>query len=454
MSKKTTLVWLRQDLRLADNPALTAAAAQGPILPIYILDDSAAGPWALGGAARWWLHHALTDVEKNLAAHAVPLILRRGDSLKHLQQIIAATGATRVVWNRRYEPYAIAQDKKIKEALSASGITVESFNARLLVEPWTIANASGEPFRVFTPFWRNVMQKLHTAPPEAPLPVPLKMSAPTHSVESDTLIQWNLLPTRPDWAGGLRATWNVTEGVAQENLASFIDTHLDHYKSERDFPAKTTTSRLSPYLAFGQISPRQCWHGVRTAQHSGRVSQQQEAEHFITEIGWREFAYHLLYHYPQTPTEALYPKFKNFPWLKDDTTLHAWQRGCTGYKLVDAGMRELWQTGWMHNRVRMVVGSFLVKHLLLPWQEGAKWFWDTLVDADLASNTLGWQWVAGCGADAAPYFRVFNPLLQATKFDPENLYIRRYVPEDLPPIVAHDFARKRALEALARIKGL
>lgn len=454
------LVWFRQDLRLSDNPALAEALKTGaPVIPVYILDDHAAGEWALGGAARWWLHHALSDLGDSLAKRGSQLILRQGDSLQELQKLIGETGARGVFWNRRYEPYAIAQDKAIKETLTVNGIDVQSFSARLLNEPWTIQNGSGQPFRVFTPYWKACLKKLDGAVPR-PLPAPKKIPAPTKFPDGAALAKLKLLPTKPDWATGLAARWDVSEKAAQQMLQDFVEENILHYTAERDLPAKDTTSHLSPYLAHGQISPVQCWHVVHNAMASGTIPPMAhaQADKFLAEIGWREFAYHLLFHFPETPTRPLYSKFERFPWRKNVKDLRAWQHGMTGYPIVDAGMRQLWQTGWMHNRVRMVAASLLVKHLLLPWQEGAKWFWDTLVDADLASNTLGWQWVAGCGADAAPYFRIFNPETQAEKFDKDHLYIKEFVPEfgtnTYPePVVEHGLARKRALEALAAVKG-
>lgn len=456
-SNAITIVWFRQDLRLSDNPALAhAIKSGGKIIPVYILDDKAAGQWALGGAARWWLHHALADLSDSLQKAGAQLIVRRGDALTELLKLITEKKAPQIFWNRRYEPYAIAQDKAIKEKLSDAGLNVESFSARLLNEPWTIKNGSGLPFRVFTPYWKACLKKLHSDGVPAPLPAPKKILGFDKKLRSDDL---DLLPTKPDWSKGLAARWQVGEKAAQKTLHDFIDDNLMHYTVERDFPAKDTTSHLSPYLAHGQISPRQCWHAIQTGLASGTIPPHKhaEADKFLAEIGWREFAYHLLFHFPETPTKPLYTKFEKFPWRKNDKDLRAWQQGRTGYPIVDAGMRQLWQTGWMHNRVRMVVGSLLVKHLLLPWQSGAQWFWDTLVDADLASNTLGWQWIAGCGADAAPYFRIFNPTTQAEKFDKDDLYIKQYVPEygskSYPkPIVDHDLARKRALEALAEVK--
>jgi deoxyribodipyrimidine photo-lyase len=482
------IIWFRQDLRISDNPTLEAARlSKKPVIACFILDDKVAGIWALGGAARWWLHHALKDLANSLSQYNIPLILRKGDSLYHLQDIIKITGANHVVWNRRTESFYRDQDTSIKAALKTQGIDVKSFNARLLIEPMAIKNGSGEPFRVFTPFWKNVMNRFNSdLQVEPPLSAPDQLIHYTGQIPSDSLESLNLLPTAPDWSSGFYQAWHVSEKAAQDRLYDFVQHAIHAYKTERDFPNRPFTSRLSPYLSFGQISPRQCWHVVRAAQASGAIdpAHYNQSEHFITELGWREFAYHLLYHFPETPLQPLSAKFIEFPWREAPDDLHAWQKGQTGYPLVDAGMRQLWQTGWMHNRLRMVVGSFLVKHLLLPWQTGAQWFWDTLVDADLASNTLGWQWVGGCGADAAPYFRIFNPILQSKRFDADGGFIRQFVPElkELPslsihtpwevsplelrqhgvilghsypePIVDHEVGRQRALEALSKTKIL
>lgn len=465
------LYWLRQDLRLGDNPALSAALATGqPVIPVFILDDAAAGPWTYGGASRWWLHHSLTALTKDLSdGPKLQLILRQGDSREILDRIIKQTGATSLFWNRRYEPWAIAQDKDIKQHFTAKDVAVESFNARLLAEPWTIRTQQDTPYRVFTPFWRSVSAKLQKEPP--PLLAKPRKQSTTPSLASDNLDDWHLLPTKPDWAAGLRAMWTPGEASAQKALKKFIAHHAGDYTDTRNLPGIAGTSSLSPHLAFGEISPRQIWHATQKALHDGSItpSKHAQAETFLSEIGWREFAYHLLYHYPHTVDTALNEKYRAFPWRHSEKDLRAWQQGQTGYPLVDAGMRQLWQTGWMHNRVRMVVGSVLVKQLLLPWQDGAAWFWDTLVDADLAANTMNWQWVAGCGADAAPYFRVFNPATQAKKFDPDGAYIRRFVPElkntdnktlqqekidgYIKPLVELAKGRTRALEALATLKG-
>ena len=479
--ERPVIVWFRRDLRLADNPALAAAAASGrPIVPVYIYDSAAEDSWATGGASRWWLHHSLASLHKSLAKLKVRLIIRRGDAESVLSEIVRATNAAQVLWNRRYEPAAIRRDTRIKDNLKTAGIDSRSFNALLLHEPWTIATGSGGPYKVFTAFWKSCCA---AADPAAPCPAPRKLRDGTDGLHGDTLVTLGLLPFAPDWAGGLRQAWKPGEAGAQEQLAGFIDERLGGYAGNRDRPDLAGTSRLSPHLHFGEIGPRQIWHAMTTrAEAIGMNPRGEDAWKFLSELGWREFSYHLLYHFPDFPTRNFRPDFDRFPWRRDAAALRAWQSGLTGYPIVDAGMRELWQTGWMHNRVRMIAASFLVKHLLLPWQAGATWFWDTLVDADLASNSAGWQWVAGSGADAAPYFRIFNPMLQGGKFDPDGSYVRRWVPEldRLPiawlhapwtappaalrdagirlgehypaPIVDHDVARKRALAAFRSLK--
>ncbi len=452
------LVWFRQDLRLCDNPALSEAASRGPIIPIFILDDQAAGQWATGGASRWGLHHALESLAADLEKKGVKLILKKGDSAAVIDRLIAETGARGVYWNRRYESYGIVQDKKIKESLTKRGLDVQSFNGKLLTEPWEISpqaarSAVGQAYKVFTPYWKACLARFANHPVSFPLPAPDTIKSPKELPDSDALHDWKLLPTTPDWSEGMKKEWlPFTESAARKRLGDFIDDCIAEYSDRRDFPADPKTSKLSPFLAFGQISPRQIWHAVHTAQISGTIPDA-PAEHYLREIGWREFSWHLLYHFPFLTDKPLNPKFEQFPWRENEKELRLWQRGQTGVPLVDAGMRELWRTGWMHNRVRMIAASYLVKNLLLDWRMGMAWFWDTLLDADLANNTCSWQWVAGCGADAAPYFRIFNPALQAEKFDPENDYIRQYVPEfESPsypkPVIAHDVARKRALAAL------
>jgi deoxyribodipyrimidine photo-lyase len=440
-----TLVWFRLDLRLTDNPALTAAAARNArVLPVFIWAPEEEGDWPPGAASRWWLHQSLRSLDAALRRLGVPLILRRGPSLEALRLLIHESGADSVFWNRRYEPALRERDARVEQALLSDGLCIRTFNSALLFEPEEISNKSGTPFRVFTPFWRTC---LSAVPGFKPASVP-------------TFEKSKVLPSLPlgelalepvvDWAKGLRATWRPGETGALSMLHRFLDQGLAHYPEGRDHPAQAGTSGLSPHLHFGEISPRQVW--AACAKHRNIA-----VEVFLRQLGWREFAHHLLYHFPNSAGAPMRPQFARFPWRKNPRELKAWQRGRTGYSIVDAGMRELWATGWMHNRVRLVAGSFLVKDLLLPWIEGARWFWDTLVDADLANNTLGWQWVAGCGADAAPYFRIFNPAAQAEKFDSVGNYVRRWVPEietaGYPrPIVNHAQARARALEALAAIK--
>ena len=469
----TTLVWFRQDFRLSDNPALAAAHASGePLIPVYIFAPAEEAAWAPGGAQRWWLHHALARLAETLQGCGSRLCIRAGDdSQRALEALIRETGATRVVWNRRYEPAAIARDRTIKAALRASGLETNSYNAALLHEPWTIRTKSGGPFQVFTPYWRHCQS---LGAPPAPLPAPATLRSPAAWPGSCGLQSLELLP-RIDWARGFDAAWTPGSAGAHALLDRFCEEAFEDYPALRDQPAAEGTSRLSPHLHFGEISPREIFHAARrAAQAKGRHSSWRDSQ-FLTELGWREFAHHLLYHFPQTPEQPLRANYARFPWRPDPGRLRAWQRGVTGYPIVDAGMRQLWQTGWMHNRVRMIAASFLVKDLLQPWAEGARWFWDTLVDADLASNTLGWQWSAGCGADAAPFFRIFNPVAQGMKFDLDGRYVRRWVPElaNLPdewvhrpwaaqggselaypaPIVDHGQARKDALAALASIRA-
>ena len=417
---RPTLLWLRLDLRLEDHPALQAALARGqPVIPVFIWAPHEEAPWEPGAASRWWLHQSLAALQAALVRCGSQLILRTlapgGSSLEALRSLIRETGATAVHWSRRYEPAVIARDRTIKDTLRGEGVEVRSFNAALLTEPWDVQNLSGKPFQVFSPFWRKVSATLELPPPA---PAPRRIPAPAEWPDSVPLDSLRLQPTIA-WAGGFADAWQPGEAGAAANLGRFLDGPVEHYGESRNLPGITGTSRLSPHLHFGEISPRQVWH----AAPQWRTSQ------FMAEIGWREFAHHLLYHYPHTPDAPLRADFARFPWREDAAQRDAWQRGRTGIPMVDAGMRELWHTGWMHNRMRMVVASFLVKNLRLHWLEGARWFWDTLVDADLASNTLGWQWAAGCGADAAPYFRVFNPESQAAKFDTAGDYQRRWVPE-------------------------
>lgn len=427
------IFWLRQDLRLSDNPALLAAVQSGaPVLPIYILDDENAGPWQMGGASRWWLHHALTALDRALSWN---LSCYRGDARRILPALVRKTGASRVYWNRCYEPWRMTRDASIKKTLEENGTGVESFNASLLYEPWTVKKDDGTPYRVFTPFFRKGCAKAGEPPHPAPPPKTIAFAPkPEDSLGIDAL---GLLPRSPRWDRKMEQYWTIGEDGAQKRLNDFLDHGLNGYKQGRDYPARANVSRLSPHLHFGEISPRALYHAVRRRMAADGL--ETDGQHYLSELGWREFSYSLLYYNHTLPAEPLQPRFNAFPWDHNDTALAAWQRGETGYPIVDAGMRELWETGYMHNRVRMIVGSFLVKDLLLPWTAGEEWFWDCLVDADLANNAASWQWIAGCGADAAPYFRVFNPVGQGEKFDPEGDYVRRFVPEiaKLPDAFLH-----------------
>ena len=430
-----SLVWFRQDLRLEDQPALIAAVARGePVIPVFLWSPEEEGDWAPGGASRWWLHHSLARLNEQLERLGSRLILRRGPAQQELESLIEETRAAAVYWTRRYEPAVIERDKRIKSELQQHGVVVQSFNGQLLFEPWEIQTKQERPYQVFTAFWKACLA--HERPLE-PEPTPSQIPSPAQWPKSLKLNDLKLLP-KISWDGGLAEAWQPGAESARKELARFLKVAVSDYQTARDQPAVPGTSRLSPHLHFGEISPRTIWHETQRVirQHA---SDSASAETFLREIGWREFAHHLLFHFPRTTHEPLRAEFAQFPWKADPVGLRAWQSGQTGYPIVDAGMRELWTTGWMHNRVRMIVASFLVKDLLIPWQAGAEWFWDTLVDADLASNTMGWQWTAGCGADAAPYFRVFNPILQSQKFESDGHYIRRWVPElaKLPPKWLH-----------------
>ncbi|MGI9510597.1 MAG: cryptochrome/photolyase family protein [Geminicoccaceae bacterium] len=429
MPPAPVLLWFRQDLRLADHRALAAAiAAERPIVPVYILDDETPGPWKMGGASRWWLHESLEALGADLEGLGSQLIFARGASRDLIIQLMEEAGADSVYVSRSYEPWARALEEEIAGQLKSRGWTLHRFAGALMFEPEVPKTKAGDSFRVFTPFYKTC---LDLGPPKPPLAKPKSsLSAPADWPRSEKLEDWGLLPCSPDWAGGLREAWEPGETGAEVRLLRFMDEAMAGYGDARDRPDVEGTSRLSPHLHFGEISPHRCWQAVEgwlAASSDGKG--ERGGRSFLRELVWREFSYHLLFHWPDLPVKAFRPEFEKFPWDKNDAALSAWQRGRTGFPIVDAGMRELWQTGWMHNRVRMITASFLIKDLLIPWQDGEAWFWDTLVDADLASNSASWQWVAGSGADAAPYFRVFNPVLQGKKFDPRGDYVRRYVPE-------------------------
>ena len=477
-AEKPVIVLFRHDLRVADNRALTAAAETGrPVVPVFVFDEESKGVRRLGGARRWWLHNAIAALAARLKGLGAPLVLRRGAMATQVQDLAASTGADTVFWNRRYEPAAAHDDDRMEAALEERGIACESFEGQLLHEPRSIRTGNGTPYRVYTPFWRALVD---AGEPREPLAAPRELRPFGKSLDGEALADWKLLPTGPDWAGGLCETWSPGEDGAWKRLDAFMAGGVEGYGRGRDMPAKEATSRLSPHLAHGEISPFQVWHAARRAEDDMPRS---DLEKFRKELAWREFCWHLLCNFPDLPAKNFNEEFDAFPWQRDAKALKRWQKGETGVPIVDAGMRELWRTGWMHNRVRMIVASFLIKDLLIDWREGEAWFWDTLVDADAASNVANWQWVAGSGADAAPYFRIFNPALQGKKFDSDGDYVRHYVPElgklagnhlhapssapesalrdagvklggDYPvAIVNHREARERALAAYRKIKG-
>ncbi|MDB5650868.1 MAG: phrA [Hyphomicrobiales bacterium] len=477
------IVWFRDDLRLSDQPAVSAAvSADVPVLCLYVFDEESPAIRPLGGASRWWLHHSLATLGASLEKLGGRLDILRGPGAETLATVATASRASGVFWTRRYGSAEIEIDRRAKSGLSDAGVAVRSFNGQLLREPWEVQTKAGTFFRVFTPFWRA----LRALPdPTRPLPAPKSIEPaawPDGAPQRVDLESLNLLPKKPDWSTGLRETWTPGEHGAMQQLGMFLDERVSRYAGHRDRPDVAATSALSPFLRFGEISPRQIFHAVRHAEQAGSAPAR-DAEKFLTEIGWREFSYHLLYYVPDLARANFQRKFEAFPWREPEPeALDAWKHGRTGYPLVDAGMRELWQTGIMHNRVRMIVASFLVKDLLVDWRVGEEWFWNTLCDADPASNPASWQWVAGSGADAAPYFRVFNPTLQAKKFDPSGVYVRSFVKElaGLPdtwihepwlapadvlrragvmldgnyprPIIDHSRARDRALAALSSTK--
>jgi deoxyribodipyrimidine photo-lyase len=457
---RSTIAWFRRDLRMADNPAL-AAAGGGPVIPLYVLDETE-GLRPPGAAGKWWLDKSLRALSEALQARGSRLVLRRGPAAAVVAELARETGAERVVWNRLYDPGVVERDRALKADLGRAGLQAESFNAGLLVEPWQVRTKGDEPFKVFTPFWRAA-RALVDPGEAARIPT---LPAPERWPRSDPLDSWGLHPTGPDWSAGF-TVWTPGEAGAQAALRRFVDGALADYADGRARPAQAGSSRLSPHLHWGEIGPRQVWRSVASAVKRGAAPEGQ-AEKFFAELGWREFNHQLLFHRPDLGQANFKARFDHLAWRRAPAELDAWRRGRTGYPIVDAGMRELWATGWMHNRVRLIAASFLVKDLLIDWREGERWFWDTLVDADEANNVGNWQWVAGTGADAAPFFRIFNPTTQGERFDPCGDYVRRWVPElgevapehvhapwlaggapgYPPPIVDHASARDRALAAL------
>jgi deoxyribodipyrimidine photo-lyase len=478
--KAPVIYWFRQDLRLRDLRGLNAAVATGrPVLACYILDDESPGQWQMGGASRWWLHHSLASLARDIDSAGGQLYLARGKPDTLLARLAGQSGADLVCCSRQYEPWARQLEVRLHASLAKRGVELKRYGGSLLFEPEAVHSLAGTPFKVFTPFWR----KCRDLPPVLEPSIPVRFGVwPDDCDASEALSDWALLPTAPDWASAWTALWQPGESAAHDKLATFLKADVFDYDIGRNYPARSVTSRLSTHLHFGEIAPARVLHAARQAGLASPALQH-ETEKFASELGWREFSHHLLFHFPTMPEEAFKPDFSHFPWVGGARELRAWQQGRTGYPIVDAGMRELWQTGYMHNRVRMVVASFLCKHLLVDWRAGQRWFWDTLVDADLANNACGWQWVAGSGADAAPYFRIFNPVTQGEKFDPAGDYVRRWVPElaalpdrwlhqpwaapapvlqaagvELPahyplPIVDHRDARNAALAAYADLRA-
>ncbi|WP_239025376.1 cryptochrome/photolyase family protein [Candidatus Vallotia cooleyia] len=489
-------MWFRDDQRLTDNPALEYAITTGhPIVCIYIHDLEPQNIRPSGLAVRWWLHQSLNALHVALAALGGELTVLHGSELQTIAAFATEIGAIKVCWNRRYSVSQRATDAEIEMILSAHNIATFTFNGHLLREPWDVTTQDGPPFRIFSAYWRAARHK-YSPPTPRPKPQRIDFFPVSENIaviaRSKNLSQSVLQPFRPKWAGGLNETWQCGEQAGWIQLDDFLANTLTYYGRRRDIPAMQSTSRLSPYLRFGNLSVRQVWHAILSRMHDARLCYGNEqisptasgsVDKFLNELGWREFAYYLLYHYAPLHQVNLKRQFDAMPWRADSGDLCAWQQGCTGYPIIDAGMRELWHTGWMHNRVRMVTASFLVKHLLIDWREGEAWFWDTLVDADEASNPANWQWVAGSGADAVPYFRIFNPILQGKKFDPQGSYVRRWVPELMPlpsecihtpwlaqpkqlanttlilenqeyplPLVSHPYARERALKAIEYIR--
>ena len=475
MDTYPVIVWIRRDLRIADNPALYHAAQfAAPIIPVFIWTPEEDSPWAMGGAQQWWLHHSLHAFRESLQKEHLPLIVKQGSSAQELLTLARKTGARRVLFNLAYEPAEKKRDRQVSQILQKSGIEVIQYESHLLHNPSMIQTGKGDPYKVYTPFWKKIRANLEVLPP---LPWPKFSDASRLPLEVNSLdiSSLSLLP-KIDWAAGMREAWTPGEKTALDRLSQFSSSSVTEYATNRDFPLVDGTSKMSPHLHFGEISPRVIWKKIT---HNPKQSDHHQT--YLKQLIWREFSYHLLYHFPETANSNLRKSFDRFPWSSDSVMLERWQKGETGYPIVDAGMRQLWATGWMHNRVRMIVASFLTKHLLIHWIEGARWFWDTLVDANLANNTMGWQWSAGSGADAQPFFRIFNPITQSKKFDAEGSYIKRWIPElklvshtkihepwllsiteqnqanirigsTYPlPVVAHKEARERALTAYKNV---
>tara|TARA_A100001011_G_scaffold273270_1_gene282616 strand:+ start:517 stop:1926 length:1410 start_codon:yes stop_codon:yes gene_type:complete len=413
----TAINWFRKDLRLSDNPSLSKASNYQNVYNIFILDEINSKDYLYGSASKFWLNNSLKSLNNSLDNS---LSFYKGNPIDIFKDIISRFEINSVYWNRCYEEWEIKRDTEIKLYLKSRGINVETFNASLLWEPWEISKNDNTPYKVFTPFYRRGC--LGYKNPREPLIKPKFKNLLKDEKKSLNLNEFELIPNLK-WIKKLRKNWNIGEVQAQIKFEDFLKKSINSYKEGRDVPSKEAVSKISPHLHFGEISPNQLWYKIRNFGDDKNI------DHFCSELGWREFSYSQLYFNPKLPKQNLQSKFDNFPWSNNLSNLNAWQNGMTGIPMVDAGMRELWQTGFMHNRLRMITGSFLVKNLLIHWHYGERWFWDCLVDADLASNSAGWQWIAGCGADAAPFFRIFNPVTQGQKFDPKGIYVRQYIPE-------------------------
>lgn len=476
---KKIIVWFRKDLRIHDNPALWEAAQQGIVIPVFIWSEEEELDYQSSEASRWWLHHSLHALQKKFESKGLALTVRRGNSLQQLTEISKQTNADAVFYSDRYEPSIVRRDQLITQSLLSSGIEVRSFQSNLLFPPGNLLNQKNQPYKVFTSFWKRTMQETV----QRPLPIPVEFVAYDQELPSLQLDELGLLPAIHGHEK-FHAYWEPGEEGAIARWQAFTEEGLSRYVEGRDIPSADSVSLISPHLAWGDISVRAIWHAAKRLNDAAIEEYIATAiDAFLRQLIWREFAYHQLIHFPTMLDTPLREKFKAFPWQGSNEAFESWQKGLTGYPFVDAGMRELWETGAIHNRVRMVVASFLVKHLLISWTEGSEWFKETLIDFDAANNAMGWQWVTGSGIDAAPYFRIFNPVLQGQKFDSDGLYIRKWLPEleKLPlkyihqpwkaptelllkagielgktyplPVIDHSFARSRALEAFAKVKN-
>jgi deoxyribodipyrimidine photo-lyase len=475
---KKTLVWFRKDLRMHDNQALWEASQKGVVIPVFIWDEEVETEKSASEASYWWLHHSLLSLQNDFKKYDVPFTIRKGHSLQVLLQLLHETGADSVYFNELYEPLLSARDKSITLKLKSLNVEVQTYHSQLLFHPDNITNQNGDPYKIFTPYWKRSLKESLSRP----MPYPVTMKPNDQQLDSLLVNELDLLPS-VRWDEKFHHYWTPGENGAISAWKKFVAEKLSRYADERDYPALATSSNLSAHLAWGEISPKAIWYAADKLLHeSNHELMEAQIEAFKRQLVWREFGYHQLIHFPTITHQPLREEFLEFPWMDDKVAFQKWKQGLTGYPLIDAGMRELWETGKIHNRVRMIVASFLVKQLMIPWTKGAKWFQATLVDFDVANNAMGWQWTAGCGLDCAPYFRIFNPIIQSEKFDKNGDYIRRWLPElaDLPSpyihrpweatasileaanvvlgenyptkIVEHDFARKRALAAYDIIK--